>query len=144
MKAGAASSQFDHMPAALNLRALARRACVATIVEVHIGMIAPRSQALINPLQEPNIVGVIAPHDLPALWIARHAAKPKVFARIRKFCTNAEITSEIIKTIRIIFKITSSQFEGINSLVGGWRLESVDEESGIGFSDIETVPVMRD
>ena len=118
---------------------------IRTGIEVEVRMIgSKRFQALIDPLKQSNILGVIAKHLIPRACFALHAAKPEVFARMCDFAATAEDATEVVEFITIELEELARNLQCIDGLEWRWSMELVGEEAGAGLLEIEGVPIVSD
>lgn len=102
---------------------LAGWAGVGPRIEIEIGMIGrPAPKVEIDPLQQRvYIMGVVSLHHRPGgrLVISR-TPQPQVLPGRRELAADAKVLRNGIESVAVKPEIFAADFEGVDSLVGGW------------------------
>lgn len=113
-------------------------------VRVQVGVVCgPRFQALVDPLQQQDVVRVIAGEVVPRAFFALHAAQPEVLTRMRELTADREDGAQIIEFIAIELEKASRCDQRIKGLKWTTGLQFMEQESGEAFLYVE-INVMGD
>ncbi len=114
-------------------------------IDVEIGVICgPRFQAFVDPLEQEDVLSVIARHVVPSALSALHAAEPEVFTRIGELTSNAEDGTKIVQFVTVKLKEFACSDKRVIGLEWAAWTKLVEEEPGEALLYIECYVVGDD